>query len=72
MAHEAHESSHDNPGVLGGMLDGTAIGLGSGVGVCGILFIAGQITLPIWAAGAAVTAIIGAIGGSIWGKNRGY
>lgn len=72
MVHEAHAETHDNPGILGGLADGSAIGLGIGMLVGGLLALRGVINVPAWGGLVAVTASIGATLGSMWGKNRGY
>lgn len=74
MAHDAHEgeSSHDNPGILGGLLDGTAIGLGAGIFIGGMFWYRSFIPMPAWVGITGSTAFIGALLGSWWGKNRGY
>lgn len=71
MTEEHHASEHP-AGSLGGILDLTAVGLGYGIVIAGLFSYKGHLTVTEWFAIAAVTAVVGAIVGNIWGTNRGY
>lgn len=73
MAEHAHATeSHENPGILGGLCDGAAVGLGSGLVIGGVCFIGGWISGGAWVGLIATNLTLGVILGSVWGKNRGY
>ena len=73
MAQEAHSSeSHNEAGFLGGLLDGTAVGLGAGLVIGGICLKGDWITAQAWVQMTAATTVVGVILGTWWGKNRGY
>lgn len=73
MANDAHATeSHNNAGPLGGLCDGTAVGLGSGLVIGGICVVGGWMTPQAWVGLTVMTVAAGVGLGAWWGQNRGY